>query len=58
MKNNVASVGGFYLQSFSLVENSDAIVSSYKTNFADGKVEVWNLWVNEAFHNYLPDKPN
>ncbi len=58
VKNNVVYTGEFYLQSFSFTEKSDAIVSSFKDNYPDGKVEDWNLWVNEAFHNYLLGKPN
>jgi hypothetical protein len=51
--NNVVYIGDFYLQSFALIENSEAIQTSFGANFADGTVEVWDLWVNEAFHNYL-----
>lgn len=58
VKNNVVYTGEFYLQSFSLSEKSDAIVSSFKADYPDGKVEVWDLWVNQAFHNYLLGKPN
>jgi len=58
VKNNVVYTGEFYLQSFSLPEKSDAIISSFKADYTDGKVDVWDLWVNEAFHNYLLGKPN
>ncbi|MBL8164438.1 MAG: hypothetical protein JNJ61_20790 [Anaerolineae bacterium] len=57
VKNNVVYVGDFYLQSFSLTENSEAIIDSFTSDYPSGTVEVWDLWVNEAFHNYLLGLP-
>lgn len=57
VKNNVVYIGDFYLQSFSLNENSEAIVDSFTENYGDGDVQVWNLWVNQAFHRYLLGEP-
>ena len=55
--NNVVYLNQFYLQSFSLPDKSEAIIDGFKTAYPDGKVEVWDLWVNEAFHNYLLGLP-
>lgn len=55
--NNVVVLGDFYLQSFSLTENSDAIISSFQAAYPDGNIETWDLWVNVAFHNYLLGEP-
>jgi hypothetical protein len=57
VKNNVVRVDQFYLQSFSLVENSETIVDRFETSYPDALVEVYDLWVNEAFHNYLLGEP-
>lgn len=57
VKNNVVYIGDFYLQSFSLNENSEAIVNSFTENYGDGEVKVWDLWVNQAFHRYLLGEP-
>ena len=53
VKNNVVSGAQFYIQSFSLPEASDAVVTAFQTAFPDAEVTVHDLWVNEAFHNYL-----
>ncbi|MCA0454205.1 MAG: hypothetical protein LCI00_09555 [Chloroflexi bacterium] len=57
VKNNVVYIGDFYLQSFSLNENSETIVENFTKNYEDGDVQVWNLWVNQAFHRYLLGEP-
>jgi len=53
VKNNVAAMGPFYLQSFSLTEDSDAVAEAFSSAFGEAEVSVDDLWVNEAFHNYL-----
>ena len=57
VRNNVVHVGQFYLQSFSLTENSDTIIERFEESYPDAEVEVYDLWVNEAFHNYLLGEP-
>jgi hypothetical protein len=55
--NNVAFIGDFYIQSFSLVEKSDAVLEGFRAAYPDGDVQVWDLWVNQAFYNYLIGLP-
>ncbi len=51
--NNVAFGTEVYIQSFSLVENSEQIAAEFAAAYPDADVTTWDLWVNEAFHNYL-----
>jgi hypothetical protein len=53
VKNNVVSGAQFYIQSFSLEEASDAVAAAFQTAYPNAEVTVHDLWVNEAFHNYL-----
>lgn len=53
VKNNVAYGAEVYIQSFSLLENSEAIAAAFAESYPDANVTTWDLWVNEAFHNYL-----
>lgn len=57
VKNNVVFTEQYYLQTFSLVEDSERIRESFEELYADVSVEVWDLWVNVAFHNYLLGEP-
>jgi hypothetical protein len=58
VRNNVVYVGQFYLQSFSLIEDSDAIIAGFEAAYPDGDIQTWDLWVNVSFHNYLLGLPN
>ena len=53
VKNNVVTGDQFYIQSFSLAEDSDAVVAAFTAAYPDAAVTVHDLWVNEAFYNYL-----
>lgn len=53
VKNNVVTNSQFYIQSFSLEENSPAVAEAFQSAYPDAEVETHDLWVNEAFHNYL-----
>jgi hypothetical protein len=53
VKNNVVSGDQFYIQSFSLDENSSGVIAAFETLYPDAEVSVHDLWVNEAFYNYL-----
>jgi hypothetical protein len=53
VKNNVAAMGPIYLQSFSLTEDSEQVAASFAEAFTDAEVSTSDLWVNQAFHNYL-----
>ena len=53
VKNNVVSGDQFYIQSFSLNENSSDVVAAFESAFPEAEVSFHDLWVNEAFHNYL-----
>lgn len=55
--NNVVHLGSVYLQTFSLVDSSEAILENFETAYPDNEVEVYDLWVNVAFHNYLNGEP-
>jgi hypothetical protein len=57
VKNNVVTDDQFYIQSFSLVEASDAVVAAFQAAYPEATVTVSDLWVNEAFHNYLLGEP-
>lgn len=57
VKNNVVTGDQFYIQSFSLVEASDAVVAAFQAAYPAAEVTVTDLWVNEAFHNYLLGEP-
>lgn len=53
VKNNVISGNEFFVQSFSLPENSAEIMERFIEAYPDANVEASDLWVNQAFHNYL-----
>lgn len=57
VKNNVAIGPDVYIQSFSLIENSEQIAQEFAAAYPDAEVTTWDLWVNEAFHNYLLGEP-
>lgn len=57
VKNNVVTGDQFYIQSFSLVEASDAVVAAFQTAYPEATVTVSDLWVNQAFYNYLNGEP-
>ena len=57
VKNNVALGEGVYIQSFSLVETSEAIVAAFAEAYPDTEIVTWDLWVNVAFHRYLLGEP-
>lgn len=43
----------YYAQSFSVTEQSPAIVEGLKTLDPEVQIETYEFWVNQAFHNYL-----
>ncbi|NDJ84658.1 MAG: hypothetical protein GYB66_02125 [Chloroflexi bacterium] len=51
--NNLAAMGDFYVQSFALMENSETVLAEFEAAYPDAEVWMEDLWVNEAFHNYL-----
>ncbi len=53
VKNNIAYGDDVYIQSFSLIENSEQIAAEFAAAYPEADVQVVDLWVNEAFHNYL-----
>lgn len=55
--NNVLDGGDFYIQSFSLPEDSAEIAAAFDAVYPEGEVIVEDLWVNEAFRNYLMGEP-
>ena len=55
--NNILDGGDFYVQSFSLPEASAAIAAAFDAVYPEGDVIVEDLWVNEAFRNYLLGEP-
>lgn len=55
--NNVVHLGSVYLQTFSLIDSSPAILENFESAYPDSEVEVYDLWVNVAFHNYLNGEP-
>jgi len=57
VKNNVVTGDQFYIQSFSLIEASAAVVAAFQAAYPDAEVTVSDLWVNQAFHNYLNGEP-
>lgn len=56
-KNNILDGGDFYVQSFSLPEDSAEIAAAFDAVYPEGEVIVEDLWVNEAFRNYLMGEP-
>lgn len=56
-KNNILDGGDFYVQSFSLPEDSAEIAAAFDAVYPEGDVIVEDLWVNEAFRNYLLGEP-
>ena len=57
VKNNVVTGDQFYIQSFSLVAASDAVVVAFENAYPEATVTVSDLWVNQAFYNYLNGEP-
>lgn len=52
--NHVVYQDQFYLQSFSLIDNVEAVEARFAETFPDGEHEVWeDIWVNVSFYNYL-----
>ncbi|HML24637.1 MAG TPA: hypothetical protein PKD09_23490 [Aggregatilinea sp.] len=57
VKNNVAIGSEVYIQSFSLAENSETVADAFAQAYPDAEVTTWDLWVNQAFYNYLMGEP-
>lgn len=57
VKNNVAIGPEVYIQSFSLIEDSEQVAQEFAAAYPDAEVTTWDLWVNVAFHNYLLGEP-
>ncbi|AJY77986.1 hypothetical protein VN24_23830 [Paenibacillus beijingensis] len=51
--NNRITKGNYYAQSFSLNENSEAIVNGFKKLDPALEVETYKFWVDHPFFNYL-----
>jgi len=57
VKNTIAFGPEVYIQSFSLVENAEALSAEFATAYPDSVIITRDLWVNESFYNYLMGEP-
>lgn len=56
VSNHIAWQDQFYLQSFSLADDADAVTAAFEAAFPEARREVWtDVWVNESFSAYLAE---
>lgn len=53
VKNTIAFGPEVYIQSFSLVEDAEALAAEFATAYPETEIATSDLWVNEAFYIYL-----
>lgn len=51
--NKITADAPYYVQSFSLNDKSDDIVSGFKQIDLNVSVSTYKFWVDRPFHNYL-----
>ncbi|NBD27172.1 hypothetical protein [Paenibacillus glycinis] len=55
--NNKIAIGRYYAQSFSLKEQSQAVIDGFKQVDPSVKVESYDFWTDVPFFNYLNGEP-